>query len=528
MKVVAYCRYSSDNQRDGYSIEAQIRAIKDFCGKEGHELVNIYVDEAKSGTSDNREAFQSMIEDASKRRFDAVVVHKLDRFARDRYDSAIYKKKLKDNGVKLISVLEPLDDSPESIMMESVLEGMAEYYSRNLSREIKKGKDELARLGRWNGGIPPFGFDIVDKKYVINEDEAKVVKQIFDMHLAGYSGERISKWLYDNGYKTRRGKWFSSSSVRDLLKNKIYTGVLSYSKKRIETVVCDPIIDASTFERAQEIFKIRKRGPVRKTKQSTYLLTGYLFCMRCGYGLRGYKATTRYITKDGRKREYITRAYRCAMTHDMANYRLREKGIEKCKLKRFNKVKLENFVVDSIHKYIFSDEGINYILKKIAERKKVSSGSHEILAKIKRLEKKKDRLLDLYVDGGVSKDTYNKKNDLIQSQIDEMKGKEIKDYNFLDDAERVKELINKFLDSNASRSVEYMQLLITTFVESIYIDNDKIIINYKISMPGGSPSDEHFFVPNERSASAILFISTKFDIAAMDKGDVSDGTYLSV
>ena len=105
MKVVAYCRYSSENQRDGYSIEAQMRAINDFCKKEGHELINTYIDEARSGTSDNREAFQQMIEDSSKKVFGAIVVHKLDRFARDRYDSAIYKKKLKDNGVRLISVL---------------------------------------------------------------------------------------------------------------------------------------------------------------------------------------------------------------------------------------------------------------------------------------------------------------------------------------------------------------------------------------------------------------------------------------
>src|SRR5690554_2580811 len=98
MRAVAYCRFSSEQQRDGYSIEAQKRAIDDYCAREGYTLIDYYVDEARSATNDDRAAFQAMIADSSSKRFQAVIVHKLDRFARDRYDSAIYKKKLKDNG----------------------------------------------------------------------------------------------------------------------------------------------------------------------------------------------------------------------------------------------------------------------------------------------------------------------------------------------------------------------------------------------------------------------------------------------
>lgn len=136
-KGVLYARYSSDNQRSE-SIDAQVRAMKEYCKRKNIEIVDIYVDEAKSATTDKRPAFQQMIADSSKRIFDAVIVHKLDRFARNRYDSAFYKRELKKNGVNLYSVLENLDDSPESIILESVLEGMSEYYSQNLSRETKK------------------------------------------------------------------------------------------------------------------------------------------------------------------------------------------------------------------------------------------------------------------------------------------------------------------------------------------------------------------------------------------------------
>ena len=143
MRAVAYARYSSDNQREE-SIDAQVRAIKEFCKKEKIDLIKIYKDEAKTATTDDREDFLNMISDSSYKNFDAVIVHKLDRFARNRYDSAFYKKKLKENGARVISVLEYLDDSPESVILESVLEGMAEYYSKNLSREVMKGMKETA------------------------------------------------------------------------------------------------------------------------------------------------------------------------------------------------------------------------------------------------------------------------------------------------------------------------------------------------------------------------------------------------
>jgi Site-specific recombinases, DNA invertase Pin homologs len=132
-RVAVYARFSSDNQRDE-SIDAQVRAIRKYCEDNGYIVVKVYIDRAKSATSDKRPAFQQMIADSALGLFDVVMVHKLDRFSRDRYDSAVYKHKLKKNGVRVFSVLERLDDSPESIMMESVLSGMAEHYSKNLAR----------------------------------------------------------------------------------------------------------------------------------------------------------------------------------------------------------------------------------------------------------------------------------------------------------------------------------------------------------------------------------------------------------
>lgn len=159
IEAVAYARFSSQAQREE-SIDAQMRAINKFAQDNGYVITKIYTDHAQSARTDDCPEFQRMIEDAGNGQFSAIIVHKLDRFSRDRYDSAIYRRKLKRAEVSLISVLERLDDSPESVIMASMLEGMAEYYSRNLAREVKKGLTENALKARHNGGVPPLGYRV--------------------------------------------------------------------------------------------------------------------------------------------------------------------------------------------------------------------------------------------------------------------------------------------------------------------------------------------------------------------------------
>lgn len=204
-KAAAYARYSSDNQREE-SIEAQLRAIREYCERNRMQLVKIYTDEARSATTDDRPGFLQMIQDSAMGLFSAVIVHKLDRFSRDRYDSAFYKRQLKKNGVRLISVLENLDDTPESIILESVLEGMAEYYSANLARETLKGLKENAF-----------------------EHEAEAVKMIFEMYASGAGYNAIIDQLNLLGHKTKRGKTFGKNSIHEILRNEKYTGVYIYN-----------------------------------------------------------------------------------------------------------------------------------------------------------------------------------------------------------------------------------------------------------------------------------------------------------
>ena len=182
------------------SIDAQIRAIEEYASKNNIQIVKVFADRAKSATSANRPEFQNMIKycEADDTGISMVMVHKLDRFSRDKYDSAMYKQKLKVKGIRVVSVLENLDNSPESVILESVIEGMAQYYSANLAREVAKGQKENALKALHNGGDAPLGYDVAfDKTYVINEEEAQAVKIIFDMYINGYSYSNIIDKLND-------------------------------------------------------------------------------------------------------------------------------------------------------------------------------------------------------------------------------------------------------------------------------------------------------------------------------------------
>lgn len=179
-KAFIYARFSSDMQRNE-SIDAQIRASEKYAAQNDYIVINKYIDRAKSATTDQRPQFQQMMSDIVSTDVDAIIVHKLDRFARNRYDSAIYRNIMKKNNVVLLSVLENLNDSPEAIILEAVIEGYNEYYSKNLAREVEKGKRENAIQCKHVGGIPPLGYDVdpVTKKLTINRFEAEAVKMIY-------------------------------------------------------------------------------------------------------------------------------------------------------------------------------------------------------------------------------------------------------------------------------------------------------------------------------------------------------------
>jgi len=478
-KAVGYARFSSDNQRVE-SIDAQVRAIKDFCEQNKYVLVKVYVDEAISATSDKRDQFQSMIEDSEENEFDYIVVHKLDRFARNRYDSAIYKKKLKDNGVRVLSVLEKLDDSPEAIILESVLEGMSEYYSKNLSREVRKGLNENALKCLHNGGTAPLGYDVTkEKKYVINENEAIIVRNIFELYSKSYGYKSICKILNEKNYKTKSGRPFSNNSIYEIINNEKYRGVYVYNKRKSkklgnhkykdekEIIKIDggmPKIISDELWFLCESIKNTKIKP-RTRKKYDYLLTGKLKCENCN---SAFTSGPYNKMRDGTKYH----VYKCSG-------KTRHQG---CNNKNIRGDLIENTVFEIIMNTFYKDESINFLASKIVSYIKVNENENaykELNSRKKELIKQQDRLLDLYLSQSINLDRLESKSKDLSTQID-LIDKELnhspQNFNFSEND--IKKYLNLFRQINCN-DIDTKRKLINLFVDIIYISNDYITVYLK-------------------------------------------------
>ncbi len=367
-KAVLYARFSSDNQREE-SIEAQLRAMHEYCQRTGVIVAHEYCDRAKSATTDDRPEFLSMISDAKEHDFDFVVVHKLDRFSRNRYDSAHYKRELRKNGVSLLSVLEQMDDSPESVILESVLEGMSEYYSKNLAREVMKGMRETALKCQALGGKPPYGYkvDPITRRYEVDEYEAEAVRLIFQRVCEGIGYNEVITELNHLGYKTRNDNPFGKNSITEILRNEKYKGIYifnraashDHSRKRNnhqskpdDEIIRIPggmpeLVDEKTFDRVAVIIKERSHNAPHKRAKESYLLVGKIFCGLCGSAFNGNRQHC------GQNKKLLV-TYRCAKHHNHGDLHCRNKAI--------NRNYIEDFVLKRIGEIVFSEERIPQLI----------------------------------------------------------------------------------------------------------------------------------------------------------------------
>lgn len=331
IKAVAYARYSSDKQQES-SIVVQLGAIHRFCEMHNIELIHEYIDEAQTGTNANRKEFQEMIQDAPKREFRFVIVHRMDRWARNVDDARHYKKLLSKYGVKVVSALEEFDETPEGEFFELLSMGMAELYSKKLARESLAGVLANAREGKVHGGMPPLGYTVKNKKYVIDEQEAEAVKIIFDL-VKQYKGYKyIRDYLNNNGYRRSDGRMFTAHFT-DILQNRMYIGEYvfnrmdkknaegkrNYHREKPESEIIrisgavPQIIDEKTFYAVQGILNERRHGmAIARVVNREYQFTGMLKCRLCGYSLCGTKtyshdlAYTKYVCTSSRSKGKCT------------------------------------------------------------------------------------------------------------------------------------------------------------------------------------------------------------------------------
>ena len=466
MNVVIYARFSSHSQTE-QSIEGQLKVCYEYAEQNHYAVIGEYIDRAVSGKYDNRAEFQRMISDSDKHAFEGILVYQLDRFARNRYDSAIYKSKLKKNGVRVLSARENITDDASGILVEGVLESMAEYFSAELSQKIHRGMEINAQKCLSNGSNPGLGFKVdKDRHFYVDEEEAEIVREIFERYASGETKAEIVKDLKRRKIKTSLGNDFTYNSLSRMLSNKRYIGVYMY--KGQETPGGMPrILDDDIFYKVQDILDKNKKASARTHGEGEYLLTTKLFCGTCGAMMVGESGTS---SSKGRKYHY----YRCVNT----------KKHHACdaKHKTVRKLPLENAVVNAVMAKIMDDNFVEYVADAVMDiQSRESSVLPALRKQMEEAESGITNMLNAIQMGIINASTKQRLDELeerkkdIELQIiqEEMKHPAVS-------REDVVYFVCRFRSLDTSK-LDARRRLIDSFVNAVTIFDDYILItfNYK-------------------------------------------------
>ena len=396
--AVIYARYSCDNQTE-QSIEGQLRVCEEYANKNDILILDTYIDRAISGTTDNRAEFQRMIKDSARKEWNYVLVYKLDRFSRDKYGTAIHKKTLKDNGVKVLSAMENIPDSPEGVILESVLEGLNQYYSMELSQKVKRGMKETRLKGNWQGGTMPYGYREENRKVVIIEEQAEVIQYIYEQYSMGVYVRDIIKSLTAK-HIYHKGDEFAMNTVYGILRNDKYTGKYMLRDELVDKVY-PRIISDELFDKVRARILKNKHG--KKCTAVIYLLRHKIKCGYCGESVIVESATPR----DGKTRYY----YKC---------RGRKQRLNNCELATYRKELLEKLVIKSIINELKKpqkiDEITTYLLNLQDELIRVNPTLKTLDNQKKQIELAINNILSAIERGVVTNSTAKRLKDLESKQ----------------------------------------------------------------------------------------------------------------
>ena len=461
MNAVIYARYSSDNQREE-SIEGQLRDCREYAERNNMTIVGNYIDRALSARTADRPDFQRMIRDSEKRLFDVILVWKLDRFSRDRYDSAHYKHILKKNGVRVVSAKEAIADGPEGIILESMLEGMAEYYSAELAVKVRRGQRENAMKCRNNGGTLAYGYS-VDKgtgALVVNPKTAPIVREIFSRYDKGELIKNIVKDLNARGLCNNFGRQFQASAMTILLKNRKYIGDYCYGDMIIPGGV-PALVEKDVFERVQKRMEANKKTPGRAKAKEEYLLSGKVFCGTCGGHMVGESGKSRNGT--------IYYYYKC----------INAKHGHTCKRKAIKRDWLERAVVVETVTKVLTDEVIDRVADAIIA---IQGQENPLVPAIKEQIRVCDASLKNLlkaIEAGIFTPTTKERMEELERQKEDLNISLIRAQ--MAQPVFTKEEIVKWISRFKYGSIHdkaYQREIIDTFLNSVYVYDDRIVFTY--------------------------------------------------
>ena len=463
--AVIYARYSSERQTD-QSIESQLRVCNEYALRNEILVVDTYIDKAMSGTNDNRRNFQRMLKDATKKAWDIVLVYRIDRFSRNKYEMAIHKKTLRDNGIKLISAMENIPDTPEGIILESLLEGMAEYYSAELSQKVKRGMVETRQKGHFPGGYLLFGYKVVNKKILIDEEKAEIVKYVFSEYLNGKTIKEVTQMLNDEGFY-HRGKKFDMNVVNRMLRNTKYIGIYTHDGITY-TNTYPQIIDKNIFEKVNQKLDVNKYG--KHNKDIVYLLKGKIICGYCGHTISAETGTS----KAGK----VMRYYKC----------FGRKHNNNCTKKTIRKEPLENLILNTITEIINEPNNINKLSELIYEYHQQlleKQSKLKLLLKEKSETEKSIRNLVNAIENGISTKFTKERLEELETKLIDIDGKILFEKSksaIMISKEEIQGYLITALNKNG-------KLLIDHLIKKIILFDDKVEIYFNYTNKK-SPDDE--------------------------------------
>lgn len=480
--AVIYARYSSNNQTE-QSIEGQLRVCHEFAERENILILDTYIDRAMTGTNDNRADFQRMIKDSSKREWNYVIVYKLDRFSRDKYATAVHKKTLKDNGVKLLSATECIPDTPEGIIMESLIEGMGQYYSEELSQKVRRGMNETRQKGNFTGGHLLYGYSVENKKVIIDEEKAEIVRYIFEQYSVGVYVEDIIAELTAKGIYNR-GKPFARNTVYKMLKNEKYSGIYRIRDEVFENMY-PQIVTPKIFEIVREKVKVNQYG--KRSLDIVYLLRNKMKCGYCGQSINAECGTS----KNGKRKHY----YKCFG-------RKRNSG---CKKKMIQKDLLEKLVIETIITTLSNHKNKETLISAVLKQQERRIAQNSILKVLLREQKQVNNALENIVaaiEQGVITNTTTKRLKELETRLDDLERQILIERS--KNAVRVPEsAIREYYDEALTLGAEQ---LIDYLIKDIVLYDDKIEIHFNKPTRTSPDDNQGFSIYTEKKGDITIEI----------------------
>lgn len=462
-RAAIYARYSSGSGQTDQSIEGQVRECKAYIKKNSLQLAGIYADRHITGRTDRRPEFQRMISDAEAGAFDVLVVYTTDRFSRDKYDSAIYKRKLKDCGVQIRYAAENIPDGPEGILLEALMEGWAQYYSEELSRKILRGMHDTALKKKSTGAKAPIGYRVgQDKQYEIDPDVAPHVVRAFEMYLEDATFADISRYFGEHDIRTGRGNLINGNAVRKLLTNRRYIGEYRWADIVIEGGM-PAIVPEDLFYMVQK--KISKNHKPH-AKSAEYYLSGKLFCGCCGSNYKGVSGTS----KTGQKHFY----YKCT-------------GKE-CDAPNLPARSFESFIASEVADALLDPDALDMITEKLCEYQKedAPAAAMEPEKRLAKIEKQLDAIV-YNLSQRPGSDALLNKLDELEAEREELRAEIAinsgdRQPDPLQDPDALKDGVAAFLSGFSFDDAEkHTQRILDAFVRKVVKNDKKILIELNLT-----------------------------------------------